>query len=38
MFECLHALAIDNPLEYAQLTLAGKMQAWVDAEDSSEMF
>lgn len=31
---CLNALAIDNPLEYARLALNGKMQAWVDAEDS----
>ena len=33
---CLNALAIDNPLEYARLTLDGEMQAWVDAEDSLE--
>ena len=35
---CLNALAIDNPLEYARLTLDGEMQAWVDAEDSLEPF
>lgn len=35
---CLNALAIDNPLEYAQLALDGEMQAWVDAEDSLETF
>ena len=35
---CLNALAIDNPLEYARLALDGEMQAWVDAEDSLEMF
>ena len=35
---CLNALAIDNPLEYAQLVLDGEMQAWVDAEDSLEVF
>lgn len=29
----LNALAIDNPIEYARLALAGEMQAWVDAED-----
>lgn len=31
-------LAIDNPLEYARLALDGEMQAWVDAEDSLEVF
>ena len=35
---CLNALAIDNPLEYTRLALNGEMQAWVDAEDSLEMF
>ena len=35
---CLNALAIDNPLEYARLALDGEMQAWVDAEDSLEVF
>ena len=35
---CLNSLAIDNPLEYARLALDGGMQAWVDAEDSLEMF
>ena len=35
---CLNALAIDNPLKYARLTLDGEMQAWVDAEDSLEVF
>ena len=34
----LNALAIDNPLEYAQLALDGEIQAWVDAEDSLEPF
>ena len=33
---CLNTLAIDNPLEYARLSLDGEMQAWVDAEDSLE--
>lgn len=37
--ECaLNALAIDNPLEYATLYLDGCMQAWVDAEDSLELW
>lgn len=35
---CLNALAIDNPLEYALLALDGEMQAWVDAEDSLDIF
>ena len=35
---CLNALASDNPLEYARLVLDGEMQAWVDAEDSLEVF
>ena len=34
----LNALAIDNPLEYARLALAGEMQAWVDAEDSLDVW
>lgn len=34
----LNALAIDNPLEYARLSLDGEMQAWVDAEDSLKVF
>ena len=37
--ECaLNALAIDKPLEYATLYLEGDMQAWVDAEDSLELW
>ena len=36
--QCLNALAINNPLEYAQLALDGEMQDWVDAEDSLEPF
>ena len=36
--QCLNALAIDNPLEYAKLALNGEMQDWVDAEDSLEVF
>lgn len=35
---CLNALAIDNPLEYTRLSLDGEMQAWMDAEDSLEVF
>ena len=35
---CLNALEIDNPLEYARLALDGEIQAWVDAEDSLEVF
>ena len=35
---CLNALAIDNPLEYTRLALDGEMQAWVNAEDSLEVF
>ena len=35
---CLNALAIDNPLEYAWLALDSEMQAWVDVEDSLEVF
>lgn len=34
----LNALAIDNPVEYARLALAGEMQAWVDAEDSLKVW
>lgn len=29
----LNALAIDNPMKYAQLVLDNEMQAWVDSED-----
>ena len=29
----LNALAIDNPIGYARLALAGEMQDWVNAED-----
>lgn len=34
----LNALAIDNPIEYARLVSDGEMQAWVDAEDSLEVW
>ena len=34
----LNALAIDNPIEYARLVLTGEMQAWIDAEDSLEVW
>lgn len=34
----LNALAIDEPLEYARLYLNQEMQAWVDAEDSLEVW
>lgn len=34
----LNALAIDEPLEYAQLALDGEMQAWVDAIDCLEVW
>ncbi len=34
----LNALAIDELLEYARLYLGGEMQAWVDAEDSLEVW
>lgn len=34
----LNALAIDNPIEYAWLVLTGEMQAWIDAEDSLEVW
>lgn len=33
----LDALAIDEPLEYAQLELDGNLKMWVDAEDSLEV-
>lgn len=33
-----HALAIDNPAEYARLYLDGTMQMWIDAEDSLELW
>ena len=29
----MDALAIDNPVEYARLMLAGEMQAWLDSCD-----
>ena len=29
---------IDEPMEYARLVLDGEMQAWVDAEDSLEVW
>ncbi len=34
----LNALAIDEPLEYARLYLDREMQAWVDVEDSLEIW
>ena len=34
----LNALAIDNPMEYAQLALGNEMQAWVDAEDCLDVW
>ena len=34
----LSALAIDEPLEYARLYLAREMQAWVDAEESLQVW
>jgi hypothetical protein len=34
----LNALAIDNPLEYACLAIENEMQAWLDAEDSLELW
>ncbi len=34
----LNALAIDNPMEYARLVLDNEMQAWMDAEDSLEVW
>lgn len=34
----LNALAIDNPMEYARLALDNEMQAWVDTEDSLEVW
>lgn len=34
-FQCaLNSLAIDEPLEYARLSLEGNLQMLVDAEDS----
>ena len=33
----LTSLAVDEPLEYARLYLAGNLQMWVDAEDSLEL-
>lgn len=29
---------IDEPMEYARLVLDGEMQAWIDAEDSLEVW
>ena len=29
---------IDEPMEYVRLVLDGEMQAWVDAEDSLEVW
>ena len=34
----LNALAIDNPMEYARLALGNEMQAWIDAEDSLDVW
>ena len=34
----LDSLAIDEPLEYALLTLDGNLQIWVDAEDDLEIW
>jgi len=34
----LDVLALDYPLEYARLALNGEMQAWVNAEDSMDVF
>ena len=34
----LDALAIDEPLEYARLTLDGNLQIWVDAEGDLEIW
>lgn len=34
----LNALAIDEPMEYARLVLDGEMRAWIDAEDSLEVW
>ena len=33
----LTSLAVNEPLEYARLYLAGNLQMWVDAEDSLEL-
>lgn len=37
-FHVINALAIDNPLEYARLYLNNEMQAFIDAEDSLEVW
>ena len=34
----LDSLAIDEPLEYARLTLDGNLQIWVDAEGDLEIW
>ena len=34
----LNVLTIDNPLEYARLVLDSEMQAWVDSEDSLDVW
>ena len=34
----LNVLAIDETMEYACLVLDGEMQAWIDAEDSLEVW
>lgn len=34
----VNALAIDDPLEYARLYLNNEMQAFIDAEDSLEVW
>lgn len=34
----LNALAIDGPMEYARLVLDGETQAWIDVEDSLEVW
>ena len=34
----IDVLALDYPLEYARLALNGEMQAWVNAEDSMDVF
>ena len=37
--ECaLNILAIDEPLEYARLYFESKLQMWIDAEDSPELW
>ena len=30
--------SIDEPMEYARLVFDGEMQAWIDAEDSLEVW